>query len=128
SIYHRFMTGLTGGKMSSSRPESYIALTEDPDEAANKIMKAITGGKQSLAEHRRYGGEPERCAVYEFLLFHLAEDDSELEELYKECRSGRQMCGSCKKIAAARIREFLKEHQSARRDAINRLKEFGLKA
>ncbi|WP_369424934.1 tryptophan--tRNA ligase [Methanothrix sp.] len=127
SIYHRFMTGLTGGKMSSSRPESHIALTEDPDEAASKIMKAITGGKQSLAEQRRYGGEPERCAVYEFLLFHLAEDDRELEELYGECRSGRQMCGSCKKIAAARIREFLREHQSARRDAVHRLKEFGLK-
>lgn len=127
SIYHRFMTGLTGGKMSSSRPESHIALTEDPDEAASKIMKAITGGKQSLAEQRRYGGEPEMCAVYEFLLFHLAEDDKELEELYSECRSGRQMCGSCKKIASARIREFLKAHQSARSDAIHRLKEFGLK-
>ena len=31
--------------MSSSKPESYIALTEDPKEAAKKIMRAITGGQ-----------------------------------------------------------------------------------
>lgn len=31
SIYHKFMEGLTGGKMSSSKPESYIALTEPPE-------------------------------------------------------------------------------------------------
>jgi len=36
SIYHRFMTGLTGGKMSSSRPESHISLTEEPKEAAGR--------------------------------------------------------------------------------------------
>ncbi len=126
SIYHRFMTGLTGGKMSSSRPESHIALTEDPKEAGSKMMKAITGGKQSLAEQRRYGGEPERCAVYEFLLFHLAEDDRELEELYEACRSGRQMCGACKKDVAGRIESFLREHQNARQDAVKRLKEFGI--
>ena len=68
SIYHRFMTGLTGGKMSSSKPESHIALTEDPKEAAKKLMRAITGGRQSLAEQKRLGGEPEKCSIYEFLL------------------------------------------------------------
>ena len=30
SIYHRFMTGLTGGKMSSSVPASHISLLDDP--------------------------------------------------------------------------------------------------
>ena len=72
SIYHRFMTGLTGGKMSSSKPESHIALTEDPKEAAKKIMRAITGGRQSLAEQKKLGGEPEKCSIYEFLVFHLS--------------------------------------------------------
>jgi tryptophanyl-tRNA synthetase len=31
ATYHRFMQGLTGGKMSSSVPGSYIALTEPPE-------------------------------------------------------------------------------------------------
>jgi tryptophanyl-tRNA synthetase len=40
ATYHRFMQGLTGGKMSSSIPESYIALTEPPEEAARKVKRA----------------------------------------------------------------------------------------
>jgi tryptophanyl-tRNA synthetase len=127
SIYHRFMTGLTGGKMSSSKPESHIALTEDPKEAAKKVMRAITGGRQSLSEQKKLGGEPEKCSVYEFLLFHLSEDDRELIELDEECRSGRRMCGTCKKDVAERIERFLLEHQRAREAARERLPEFGLK-
>ena len=127
SIYHRFMTGLTGGKMSSSRQDSYIALTEDPKEAAKKIMRAITGGRQSLAEQKKLGGEPEKCSVYEFLVFHLSDDDKELLELDKECRSGRRMCGTCKKDVAERIERFLHDHQQAREAAREKLPEFGIK-
>ncbi len=128
SIYHRFMTGLIGGKMSSSKPESHISLTEDPKEAANKIMRAITGGRQSLTEQKKLGGEPEKCSIYEFLLFHLSDDDKELLELDAECRSGRRMCGTCKKDVAERIEKFLQEHQRAREAARERLPEFGIKA
>jgi tryptophanyl-tRNA synthetase len=128
SIYHRFMTGLTGGKMSSSKPESHISLTEDPKVAAKKIMKAITGGKQSLSEQKKLGGEPEKCSVYEFLVFHLSDDDKELSELYEQCRNGSRMCGTCKKDAAERIQIFLAEHQRAREAAKERLPEFGIKA
>ena len=127
SIYHRFMTGLTGGKMSSSKPESHIALTEDPKEAAKKIMRAITGGRQSLAEQKKLGGEPEKCSIYEFLVFHLSDDDKELLELDAECRSGRRMCGTCKKDVAERIERFLTDHQQAREAARERLPEFGMK-
>ncbi|MDD1741180.1 MAG: tryptophan--tRNA ligase, partial [Methanothrix sp.] len=127
SIYHRFMTGLTGGKMSSSKPESHIALTEDPKEAGKKIMRAITGGKQSLAEQKKLGGEPDKCSIYEFLVFHLSDDDKELLELDAECRSGRRMCGTCKKDVAERIERFLREHQQARKAAVDMLPEFGIK-
>jgi len=127
SIYHRFMTGLTGGKMSSSKPESHIALTEDPKEAAKKIMRAITGGRQSLAEQKKLGGEPEKCSIYEFLVFHLSQDDKELLELDAECRSGRRMCGTCKKDVAERVERFLSEHQRAREAARERLPEYGIK-
>ncbi len=43
STYHKFMTGLQGGKMSSSIPESYIALTDKPEDGAKKVMRAKTG-------------------------------------------------------------------------------------
>ena len=113
--------------MSSSKPESHIALTEDPREAGRKIMRAITGGRQSLAEQKKLGGEPEKCSIYEFLVFHLSDDDKELLELDAACRSGRRMCGACKKDVAERIERFLREHQQAREAAREMLPEFGIK-
>jgi len=111
STYHRFMTGLLGGKMSSSKPESYIALTDDPDVAVAKLMKALTGGRPTAAEQRKLGGEPEKCPVYEMLSYHLITDDKELEKVYTRCRSGEMLCGQCKREAAERLRKFLEEHQ-----------------
>jgi len=127
STYHRFMSGLTGGKMSSSIPDSIIGLTESPETAAAKVKKAKTGGKITLAEQRRSGGEPQNCVVYELLLYHLIEDDRQIAEIFNECREGRRTCGKCKSLAAELMVKFLKEHQDARERARERLDEYGVK-
>ncbi len=126
STYHKFMTGLQGGKMSSSIPESYIALTEEPEEGAKKVMHAKTGGRVTLDEQKKLGGEPDKCSVYELLLFHLIEDDNELMEVYKDCVGGTRMCGGCKRHTAELMRDFLREHQEKIELAKERLGEFGL--
>ena len=114
STYHRFMSGLQGGKMSSSIPESQIALTDDPKEGAKKVKKAKTGGCVTLEEQKKLGGKPEECSVFEVMLFHLIDDDKELLEIKLECLSGTRMCGSCKQLAAEKMHEFLKDHQEKR--------------
>ncbi len=111
STYHRFMTGLDGGKMSSSRPESAIFLTDDIGEAKKKVFRALTGGRATAEEQRRLGGEPEKCVVFELFAYHLVRDDRELKKIYDECRSGLRLCGQCKKEAAKLLEEFLREHQ-----------------
>ncbi len=126
STYHKFMTGLQGGKMSSSIPESYIALTDKPEDGAAKVMRAKTGGRVTLEEQKKKGGEPDACTVYELLLYHLIEDDNELLEVYNDCVGGTRVCGRCKKQTAERMRKFLKEHQEKRAVARERLGEFGL--
>ncbi len=126
STYHKFMTGLQGGKMSSSIPDSYIALTDPPEDGAKKVMRAKTGGRVTLEEQREKGGEPDQCSVYELLLFHLVEDDNELKEYYKDCVGGARVCGVCKKHAAELMKAFLKEHQEKRELARERLREYGL--
>jgi len=123
STYHKFMTGLTGGKMSSSVPDSVIQLTEPPGDAAAKVLRAKTGGKVSLEEQKRDGGNPDECAVYELLMFHLVEDDGELTEIYLKCRQGERLCGKCKKDAAERLEKFLVEHQQLREQAREMIKE-----
>ncbi|WP_440953351.1 tryptophan--tRNA ligase [Methanococcoides sp. FTZ1] len=126
STYHRFMSGLQGGKMSSSVPESIISLKEDPKEAAKKVKRAKTGGRMTLEEQKKLGGDPNKCSAFELLMFHLVEDDRELEEIYNECICGQRMCGTCKALAAELITEFLTEHQEKRELAKDRLDDYGL--
>ena len=126
ATYHRFMSGLQGGKMSSSIPESHIALLDDPKEGAKKVKRAKTGGRMSLEEQKKLGGEPEKCSVFELLLFHLMEDDQELLQIREECITGQRTCGSCKNLAAERMEKFLKDHQEKRELARERLQEYGL--
>ncbi|HEY3361551.1 MAG TPA: tryptophan--tRNA ligase [Methanosarcina sp.] len=124
STYHRFMSGLQGGKMSSSIPDSHIALTDDPKDGAKKVKKAKTGGCMTLEEQKKLGGKPDECSVFELMLFHLLGDDKELLEIREECISGTRMCGSCKQLAAEKMYEFLKDHQEKRELARERLDEY----
>ncbi len=124
STYHRFMTGLDGGKMSSSRPESAIFLDDPVEDAVRKIKRALTGGRPTVEEQRRMGGEPDKCTVYEFYLYHLVLDDSRLLELYRRCRSGEMLCGECKNLAAEMLASWLKEHHKRLEEARDRVHEF----
>jgi len=124
ATFHRFMTGLTGEKMSSSKPESAIFLTDTPAEAKKKIMHAKTGGKVSLEEQKRDGGNPDDCMIYELFLYHLIEDDSELQEIYSSCRNGERMCGHCKKQAAERMSEILEDIAKKRDAADNKIDQY----
>jgi len=121
SIYHRFMTGLTGGKMSSSVPESHIGVTDEPDEGHDKVMSAKTGGRETAEEQREKGGVPENCPVYELYAYGLAEDDEHAETVYDECINGERLCGGCKREAADLTAEFLEEHGEAREEAEDEL-------
>jgi tryptophanyl-tRNA synthetase len=118
SIYHRFMTGLTGGKMSSSVPASHISLLDDPEEGYDKVKSATTGGRQSAEEQREKGGKADECPVYELYAYLLANDDDAFAtEVYEECVGGERLCGDCKEQAATLMREFLEDHQEKREEA-----------
>jgi len=115
SIYHRFMTGLTGGKMSSSVPASHISLLDDPAEGYDKVKAATTGGRETAELQRELGGEPDECPVYELYTYLLAgEDDEFATRVYEECAGGERLCGDCKEQAARLMEEFLEDHQEKR--------------
>ncbi|MEA2032319.1 MAG: tryptophan--tRNA ligase [Euryarchaeota archaeon] len=123
ATYHRFMQGLTGGKMSSSIPESYIALTEPPEEAAKKVKQAKTGGRATVEEQRKLGGLPAQCTVYELMMSHLIEEDAYVKEIFEECKSGKRTCKTCKSEAAELMFSFIKNHQEERENAREVLKK-----
>ena len=109
STYHVFLPGLTGGKMSSSVPESFISFFEPEAAVRKKVMSALTGGRMTLEEQRRLGGEPGKCTLYLLNMFHMITDDAKLAELHRKCISGEITCGQCKKETAERVVAFLKD-------------------
>jgi tryptophanyl-tRNA synthetase len=118
SIYHRFMTGLTGGKMSSSIPASHISLLDDPEAGHEKVKSATTGGRETADKQRELGGKADECPVYELYAYLLSGDDDEFAtRVYEECVNGERLCGGCKEQAAELMAEFLEEHQENREEA-----------
>ena len=124
STYHRFMTGLTGEKMSSSKPESAIFLTDTTEQAKKKIMNSKTGGAVTLEEQKKKGGKPDECVIYELFLYHLIEDDKELMQVYIDCKNGKKICGSCKKYAAELMGKMLTDIQNNRKTIEDKIKKY----
>ena len=111
STYHYFMPGLGGGKMSSSDPHSYIALSESPHDVKRKINKyAFSGGQATLEEHRKKGGNPEVDVSFQYLKMFFEPSDKKLEELGEKYIKGELLTGELKKYVIERISEFLEEH------------------
>jgi tryptophanyl-tRNA synthetase len=108
STYHIFMPGLNGGKMSSSIPESTIGFFEPEATVRKKVMSGITGGRMTLEEQKRLGGEPEKCSLYLLNLFHMVTNDNELHKIREKCVKGEITCGQCKKETAERVVSFMK--------------------
>ncbi len=124
STYNKFMRGLQGGKMSSSKPKSYIALTDDIEDAKEKIDQAKTGGQDSLEEHREKGADIEEDMVFELLAYHLIKDDEELARIREEYESGEMLSGELKQIAKDRLEDFLEEHQRKREEAKEEVQQY----
>ena len=126
-IHCRFVPGLgKGGKMSASEPETCIFTTDTPAEAKAKIWNAFTGGKATIAEQRKLGGEPELCTIYQYFLYLFEEDDAKLATRMRECRSGAIVCGDCKAELTERVTQFLLTHQRKREKAKDVVEDFFL--
>jgi tryptophanyl-tRNA synthetase len=108
SIYHKYTPSLDGGmKMSKSKPESCIELPEDIENVKKKIMRALSGGRDTLKEHRKLGATIEKDMVFELMKQHLVEDDKELNKIYKAYKSGKMTSGELKKIACSKMEKFM---------------------
>ncbi len=125
STYHEFMIGLKGGKMSSSDPTSYIALTDTPEQVKEKIMKyAFSGGGNSLEEHRKKGGNPDVDVAFQILYFGFEPDDRKIKKIRDDYRSGKLLTGELKAYAIEKINSFLEKHMERREKARDRVSDF----
>ena len=112
STYHKFMPGLSGGKMSASDPNSFIALTDTPNQVKKKINKSeFSGGQTTVEEHRKLGGNPDIDVSFQYLSMFFEEDDEKVKQIYDDYKSGKLLSGELKAILIERVTKFLEEHQ-----------------
>lgn len=115
SIYHRLIKSLDGStKMSKRSLSSSFTLSEDPASAAKKVLSGFTGGRATVEEQRRIGGEADKCPIYDLYLFHFAIEDEYAKRVYDECYGGIRTCGDCKKELAGIVKEYLEQHKKKR--------------
>jgi len=124
STYHRFAVGMTGDKMSSSKPQTTIFMDDSIEEMSKKVKRAFSGGQPTVEEHRRLGGDCSKDVAFQYLQFFFEPDDSELGRIAREYESGRMLAGEIKQICIDRASEWLTDLSEKRDMWEGRLDEF----
>jgi len=126
-IHGMFLPPLTGtkGKMSSSEESSAIFSTDSQKEVETKIRKyAFSGGRDTLEEHRKKGGNPDIDVSFQYLRMFFEPDDKKLAQIEKDYRSGKLLTGELKEYLIKKINLFLAEHQKRREAARKQVDKF----
>ena len=126
SIQCSFLPPLSGtdGKMSSSENSS-IFTTDTPKEVETKIKKyAFSGGRDTVEEHRKKGGNPDVDVSFQYLRMFFEPDDKKLAQIEKDYKSGKLLTGELKMHLVEKINAFLKEHQKKRELARKEVDKF----
>ena len=109
AIEHKFTPALDGSlKMSKSKANA-IELPDTDENIETSVRKALTGGRETAEIQRKKGGFPDKCMVFELYKQHLIEDDNELNAIYKDCKTGKILCGSCKQNCIDHLKKFMRD-------------------
>ena len=124
STYHRFAVGMTGDKMSSSKPKTTLFLNDDIVTAEKKIKKSFSGGQATIEEHRRIGGDPDIDVAYQYMMYFFEEDDKFLEEINQGYRAGKILAGEMKQMCIERATEWLSNLAEKRDETAHLIEKF----
>ena len=124
STYHHFAVGLTGQKMSSSKPKTTIFLDDDIQTITKKIKKAYSGGQSTIEEHRRLGGNPDIDVAYQYMMYFFEHDDKHLAEINSDYRNGKILAGEMKQICIDKATEWMENHIELRDQSKHLVDEF----
>src|SRR3989344_6118293 len=131
ALHAKFITSLYGeAKMSSSDSSlGVIYLNDSAEEVERKINKyAFSGGRETIEEHRKHGGVPEKDVSFQYLRMFFEGDDKKLEKIYEDYKSGKMLTGELKKYTIEKINAFLRGHQKRREEAKKQVEKFMLKS
>ncbi len=129
ATYHKLALGLDGSeKMGKRNPMSYFTFEEPISSIKKKFMSAFTGGRDTAAEQRQLGGQPNICPIYNMALYHLISDDKDLLSMYKECTAGEILCGDCKKQRFQLLKTLVETHNRKREKNLHKARKIILES
>src|SRR3989344_6461109 len=107
-IHSVFLPGLTGEKMSASRPETAVFMSDDEESVRKKCMKSFSGGRDTLEEHRKHGGDTDNdiACIY---LSKLFLPESESKKVLEEYKKGKLLSSEVKKLFADNVVKFVSD-------------------
>lgn len=112
-IHSEFLPGLKqdNSKMSSTNDIGTLFLDLKSKQIEQTIKKyAFSGGKDTLEEHRKYGGDIKIDICYKYLTYFL-ESDVELKRIATEYTNGTMTSGELKTLTSKLIVEIISNHQ-----------------
>ena len=125
ALHARFIPSLEGGSKMSSSVGNVIYLSDSPEEVKKKINKyAFSGGRDTIEEHRKKGGNTEVDVSFQYLKMFFESDDKKLNKIKEDYESGKLLTGELKAILIEKINVFLKEHQKKKQEAKKILNKF----
>ena len=124
STYHQFAIGMTGGKMSSSQPETTMFLNDSMKDIEKKIKSSFSGGQVTVEEHRAKGGNPDVDVAFQYLRYFFEEDDNELERIRNDYVSGDLLTGEIKAICVEKASMWMERHHELKDQNQHLVKEF----
>ena len=125
-IHSKFIPGLgMSGKMSSSKPETALFTTDDPEVTDKKVSAAFTGGQPTITLQRQLGGNALGCPVFWYLRY-LFDTEKQSDERLLKCKSGNLLCGECKSDLSKRSKTFILEFKKRREKAKDVIADFML--
>lgn len=123
-IHSKFLPGLGMlGKMSSSKPETAIFTSDDPEMVDKKISTAFTGGQPTVALQRALGANALGCPVFWYLRYFF-DTEKQSDERMLRCKSGNLLCGECKSDLSKATKPFIIEFKKRREKAKDVVEKF----
>ncbi|OCF41674.1 tryptophan-tRNA ligase [Kwoniella heveanensis CBS 569] len=114
-LHSKFLPALQGPgtKMSASKENTAIFMTDEPKKIAKKMKSAFSGGGATQEDHKLNGGNPDVDIAYQYLSF-FEEDDSKMERLANEYRAGTLSTSEMKQACIEKLQEVVAEFQKNR--------------
>jgi len=112
-------------KMSGSKPNTAIYLSDNAETITKKIQRAYTGSVSVLEVHQKMGGVPEACSVFSLLNFHHP-DNKFVSDIFNRYKKGQINMKELKEITTKFIIEIIADHQK-KKAQVKSVGEFILK-